>query len=61
MERENEKIIRLIFLVKAKTDVLNPEDPEVINAKWYSYEDAIKILTWENSKETINKFKALLK
>ncbi len=58
--RSNEETHRLIFLVKSKNDKLKPEDVEVIDANWYEYEDAINILTWENAKETLNKFKKIL-
>lgn len=53
--RNREEALRSIFLVKSKTDNLNPEDEEVVNAKWYTYEDAIKVFTWENSKKTLDK------
>ncbi|MDD3284889.1 MAG: NUDIX hydrolase [Patescibacteria group bacterium] len=58
--RSNKKASRLIFLVKTKNNKLSPEDIEIINADWYSYQDAIKIFTWKNSKETLDKFKYLL-
>ena len=55
--RENEKMVREIFLVKSKTDRLLPDDEDVIGVGWHSYDETMKVLSWDNVKETLAKIK----
>ena len=59
--RENQYVIRQIFLVKSKTKTLAPKDNDILDVSWCTYEEAKDILTWQNSKETLTKVLNMIK
>ncbi len=43
------------FIAKPITKDLNPQEEEVSDVKWFELEDAIKTITYNNSKELLKK------
>jgi len=53
--RSNQFVIRPIFLIKAKVNNLKSQDKDILSAKWYRYDEAMNILTWDNAKDTFKR------
>lgn len=53
--RANQPTVRPVYLIKSLKENLIPNDNEVINSNWYSYKEAMNILTWENAKDILEK------
>mgnify|MGYP006308116191 CR=1 FL=1 len=58
--RKNEKVDRQIFFFFFLSDKLNPNDEEILSAKWCTYDEAMDALSWDNSKDTLKRANFLL-
>lgn len=58
--RENQQVSRQVFIIKALNKKLRPLDTDVLEVQWYPLEEALKKLTWDNSKDTLKKASRLI-
>ena len=45
----------VFFLAKSKSDILKKQDSEIANIGWFSYDEALEILTYNTAKELLKK------
>lgn len=45
----------VFFLAKSKSDTLKKQDSEIANIGWFSYDEALEILTYDTAKELLKK------
>ena len=53
--KENVEKTVIFFLARSISDTLMKQDAEIADIGWYSYEDALNILTYDNAKEILKK------
>ncbi len=53
--KENVEKTVIFFLARSISDTLVKQDAEIADIGWYSYEDALNILTYDNAKEILKK------
>jgi 8-oxo-dGTP pyrophosphatase MutT (NUDIX family) len=59
--RTGEKVRQIVYLVETPKKSLVPEDPDVKLDGWYSAEDVLKKLTFEDSKELFRRVLGITK
>ena len=45
----------VFFLEKSKSDTLKKQDSEIANIGWFSYDEALEVLTYDTAKELLKK------
>ena len=45
----------VFFLAKSKSDTLKKQDSEIANIGWFSYDEALEVLTYDTAKELLKK------
>ena len=45
----------VFFLAKSKSDILKKQDSEIANIGWFSYDEALEVLTYNTAKELLKK------
>lgn len=45
----------VFFLAKSKSDTLKKQDSEIANIGWFSYDEALEVLTYNTAKELLKK------
>lgn len=45
----------VFFLAKSKSDILKKQDSEIANIGWFSYDEALEVLTYDTAKELLKK------
>lgn len=53
--KENVEKTVIFFLAKSKSDKLVKQDAEIANIGWFSYKEALDIITYDNAKELYKK------
>lgn len=53
--KENVEKTVVFFLAKSKSDKLVKQDAEIANIGWFSYKEALDIITYDNAKELYKK------
>lgn len=53
--KENVEKTVVFFLAKSKSEKLEKQDAEIANIGWFSYKEALDIITYDNAKELYKK------
>ena len=53
--KENVEKTVVFFLAKNKSEKLEKQDAEIANIGWFSYKEALDIITYDNAKELYKK------